>query len=526
VADLLFGLSFFALEQQHKGEDPMSSHPFTSATGKVTLRKMIRVLALFVLLALATSLFAPVPASAAGTTTFTGSIGAAAYLIEVPANWNGTLLLYSHGYVAPGAANPARDVGDPATGAFLLSQGYALAGSSYSGTGWAVAQAFQDQIALLDKFDTLVSHPKRTIAWGHSLGGMITAGLVQKFPQRFAGALPMCGVLAGGVGTFNEALDGAFAFKTLIAPNSALQVVHITNPGANLNLAEAMLAGAQATPQGRARIALVNALGDIPGWFIPGSPEPAATDYAAREQNQFLWSQQVDFPFAFAFRAELEFRAGGNPSWNTGVNYEKQLERSINRDEVIALYAQAGLDLGQDLATLANAPRISADPGAVNYLVQNIIFNGDIQVPVLTMHTTGDGLVPVESEQAYASVVRASGNNPLLRETFVHRAGHCAITPAETITALRHLVRRLDTGKWGDTDAAVLDGEAATLGPLNVLPPSFVDFESPPFLRPFDSRTLNKQSANFGISPWLTITGMALPRWDIIHHPLAAYIES
>ena len=134
--------------------------------------------------------------------------------------------------------------------------------------------------------------------------------------------------------------------------------------------------------------------------------------------------------------------------------------------------------------------------------------------------------MPVENEQAYASVVRAAGNNPLLRETFVHRAGHCAITPAETITALRHLVRRLDTGKWGATDAAVLDGEAAALGPLNVLPPSFVDFEPLPFLRPFDARTLDKQSANFGIDRWLRVTGMALPRWDALRLPLAAYSES
>ncbi|MGE5263207.1 MAG: hypothetical protein ACM3S0_07475, partial [Acidobacteriota bacterium] len=133
----------------------MSRQPFASAIGPTFLQKMVRVLVLLLLLALAISLFAPANVSAAGTTTFTGSIGGAAYLIQVPANWNGTLLLYSHGYVTPGSANPARDVGDPATGAFLLSQGYALAGSSYSATGWALAQAFHDQIALLDKFETL-----------------------------------------------------------------------------------------------------------------------------------------------------------------------------------------------------------------------------------------------------------------------------------------------------------------------------------------------------------------------------------
>src|SRR5919198_49837 len=170
-------------------------------------------------------------AVAAGPVTDQGSIEGAAYKIEIPANWNGNLVLYSHGYVVPGNPNPARDVGDPVTGEFLMSQGYALAGSAYRSTGWAVQDALHDQIALLDYFDRTYGNPKRTIAWGHSLGGMITAGLVQRDPQRFAGALPMCGVLAGGVGVWNSALDGEFVFKTLLAPNDTdLHLVNITDP--------------------------------------------------------------------------------------------------------------------------------------------------------------------------------------------------------------------------------------------------------------------------------------------------------
>ena len=161
----------------------------------------------------------------------------ATYLIQVPSNWNGTLFLYSHGYVVPGSANPAQDVGDPATGAFLLANGFALAGSSYAHTGWAIQEALVDQIQVLDLFDADFGKPKQTIAWGHSLGGIITAGLVQNNPGRFTAAQPMCGVLAGGVATWNAALDGEFAFKTLLAPNSDLQLVNITNPN-NLKLAE------------------------------------------------------------------------------------------------------------------------------------------------------------------------------------------------------------------------------------------------------------------------------------------------
>jgi alpha-beta hydrolase superfamily lysophospholipase len=428
-------------------------------------------------------------ARAAGAQTLTGSIDGAAYLIQAPANWNGTLVLYSHGYVAPGQANPAQDVGDPVTGQWLLNNGYALAGSSYSQTGWALQQAFHDQIALLNFFDTHVGHPIRTIAWGHSLGGIITAGLVQRNPQRFDAALPMCGVLAGGIGTWNQALDSAFAFNLLLG-SGALQVVHITNPGGNLTVAESDLAAAQATSQGRARLALAAALGDLPGWFSSTSPEPAADDFATQEANQFLWEQQADFPFAWALRAELEGRTGGNPSWNTGVDYRMQLSHSVDQQEVIALYKQAGLDLNADLRTLQKAPRISADPGAVAYLNQYITFNGEIDIPVLTMHTTGDGLVVNEDEQAYASIVREAANNSLLRETFVHRAGHCAFTPAETITAFQTLINRLDTGKWKDSaDPAKMNVEAAALGPIaNVLPASFIQFHPATFLRPFDAQ--------------------------------------
>jgi pimeloyl-ACP methyl ester carboxylesterase len=435
-----------------------------------------------------------------GVTTKTGTLAnGATYLIEVPANWNGTLFLYSHGYVVPGSANPARDVGDPFTRFFMLSSGYALAGSSYATTGWAIHEALLDQIAVLDLFKLVVGQPKRTIAWGHSLGGIITADLIQRHPERFDAALPMCGVLSGGVATWNTALDSEFAFKTLLAPGTGLQLVNIANPFANLHLAEVVLAQAQATPQGRARIALVGALSDLPGWFTPLSPEPAPDDFAGQETNQFLWDQQVDFPFVFAFRAELETRAQGNVSWNTGVDYRKQLDRSIGREEVRALYEQAGLDLEADLKTLNETARISADPEAVRYLERNIIFNGEIHFPVLTLHTKGDGLVVVQNESAYKDVVEEADNQKFLRRTFVDRAGHCTFTPAETIAAARTLINRLDTGRWNDVDASDLNNAAAALGPgFNIfgtsagivpVPPAFFKFNPSPYLRPFDALT-------------------------------------
>jgi pimeloyl-ACP methyl ester carboxylesterase len=430
---------------------------------------------------------------------YTGTFAdGATYLIEVPAKWNGTVLLYSHGYVAPDSSNPAQDTSDPLTGGWLLGHGYALAGSSYATTGWAVAAALPDQIHTLNVFGKLVGTPARTIAWGDSLGGMITAGLIQRYPDRFTAAAPMCGVLSGAVATWNTALDAAYAFQQLIDPS--VSVINITDPGPNLISAEDAAAQAQKTAAGRARLALSAALDDTPGWFTPLSPQPASTDYTAQEANQYQWASQVTFPFAFALRAQMEAVAGGNPSSNTGVNYFQDLLKSADLAEVLALYHKAGLSLDDDLAKLAAAPRISAVPAARHYLVQNITYTGQLTVPVLTMHTTGDGLVVPENEQAYQADVAKAGDSALLQQVFVDRAGHCAFTPAENITTLRTLVNRVNTGSWdpGALTPAEMNARAAALGPKynvfssggSLVPasPAFISYSPPPYLRPWDKR--------------------------------------
>ena len=433
------------------------------------------------------------PNPAPGPRTLDGSLGAAAYRIEVPAQWNGTLFLYSHGYVPPGGNNVAVAAPGVDATAWLLNHHFAIAGSSYSSTGWALEDAFKDQVALLDFFTQQVRKPARVIAWGVSLGGIVTAGLVQLYPERFAAALPMCGVLAGGIATWNSELDAAYAFKTLLAPASNLQLAHITDPVANLQLAQDIFGKAASTPAGVARIALVGALIDLPGWFDPRLPEPDPSHFAELAAGQANWESRVDFPFAFRYRAELEQRAGGNPSWNTGVDYTHQLAISPDRDEVAALYRLAGLDLQADLAALNGGARVSADPAAARYLNGFLSFDGHLSIPVLTLHTTGDGLVIPPNESAYASVVATAGDSHLLRQLFVHRAGHCAFTPAEVIAAVQVLLKRLDTGEWDDAalkPAALNAGAFAQGDALNAFfggtaPPAFRDYVPSEYPRPF-----------------------------------------
>jgi hypothetical protein len=148
-----------------------------------------------------------------------------------------------------------------------------------------------------------------------------------------------------------------------------------------------------------------------------------------------------------------------------GLDYSHQLRRSSGDHEVRALYRAAGLSLHSDLARLAAAPRIAADPAAAARLDELTSPSGVLHDPMVTLHINGDQLATVEHEQAYGATVHRAGSGRMLRQLFTERAGHCTFTPAETVTALDVVLRRLDTGVWPHLGAGALDRRAVALGP-------------------------------------------------------------
>ncbi|GAB3469530.1 alpha/beta hydrolase [Massilia terrae] len=363
----------------------------------------------------------------------------ATYVFDVPANWNGSLLLFSHGY-ARGPDNPARNVARNEKDA-LLAEGYALAGSSYARTGWAIEDAVPDQLATLDAFAGAVGKPKRTYAWGSSMGGLVTVALVERAPERFDGALVMCASAGGTVGMMNAALDGPWVLRTLAAPDAALPVL-LTSSGtqmrADLAAWQGLLDAQQATPAGRARIALAATLAQVPAWSAD------AVDDAARQHLLY----QRFIPATMLPRDEQDRVAGGNSSWNAGVDYGAMLARSGQEGFVRNLYREAGLDLDADLARLAGAPRIKADPPAVDYMRRFYAPSGKVRSPVLLMQSAGDPVTLVEMTGDYAQRVRAASGDAMVREVYLGKNGHCGFEPNETLAAIRSLVRRRESGQW------------------------------------------------------------------------------
>ena len=411
----------------------------------------------------------PSGSGANSSRTLTGSLQGASYIIQVPGSWNGVLLLYSHGGGAL-TPNPAAETAiDPVTSAYLLEHGYALAGSSFRSSGWFVEDALADDAALLGEFRRLVGRPTRTIAWGVSLGSMVTLGLAERSPDRIDGALAMCGVVADAVPFWNQNLDAAFAFKVLFAEHEP----QIRVTGSDLSTAAgddagSLLQAAKSSAAGRARTALVAALREIPvsGFLGTGGLAPAAQP-SGRSLEDVRAAQLADLVSAalsdyFLDHPALERRAGGNPSSNQGIDYGRLLAASPDLAQLKSLYRAAGLSLDDDVARLNRTTRISADPAAVAYVSRFLTFTGRPIVPVLTLHTLADESTPVQLEEAYLSKVRTGGWSAWLRQLFVDRGAHCNFTTAEIAVALEVLGSRIAAGKWGRADdLASLNSETA-----------------------------------------------------------------
>lgn len=420
-------------------------------------------------------------APAAATPTSTHHVGSltdgATWVADVPASWNGTVILYSHGFGPLAAA----DAPDSATQADLLHLGYALVGSSYSGTSWwALSSAVGDQFASLAAIERITGRPHRVIAWGTSMGGLISALETQDGRGRIDGTLTTCGLVAGALSMNNYQLDGEYALNELLAPGEQIQLVRYASADQASAAAAALVAivtRAQSTAPGRARIALASALLNEPVWY-GGSTPPARTDYAAQEQQQADEITQFVLPFIMSGRYQIELAAGGNSSFTRGVDYGRVLARSSFLPEVQALYRAAGLSLPGDLATLSRQAAITADPRAIATLARTSMVTGRLAVPELDIHTIYDQLVPVEQENWYRQRVIRAGSAAELRQAYVDSTGHCNFQPSGYIAALNALEHRLSTGSWGEvTQPGALDAAAARTG-LGAFDP-YVRFTAP-----------------------------------------------
>lgn len=205
--------------------------------------KKVRVLSLLSVTALVTTVLvtAPTVANAApacdGKSPIQSCVGVtsdgAPYAMQVPANFNGTVALYSHGYrynvdIPAGipliggykVTNTPEPVpgGNAEVAKYFFSQGIAIVGSGFARQGWNADSAIKTNVELIDTFKKQFPKTTKVVAWGSSLGGVITQGLAEKYPNLVSAVAPMC--LADNVSQeLTMAGDFLWGIKTLFDPS-------------------------------------------------------------------------------------------------------------------------------------------------------------------------------------------------------------------------------------------------------------------------------------------------------------------
>src|SRR3984957_19372873 len=118
-----------------------------------------------------------------------------AYRVEVPPHWNGTLVMFAHGY--RGTGNEVW-IDDPQLRQYFVDNGFAWAASGYAVNGCDAGDGVVDTHDLLEAFPAITGlRHRQVIMSGLSMGGEVTTAEIEAYKGDFAGAMPYCGVLAG-----------------------------------------------------------------------------------------------------------------------------------------------------------------------------------------------------------------------------------------------------------------------------------------------------------------------------------------
>ena len=332
------------------------------------------------------------------------------YLICPAANPNADLVIFAHGFVQPSAP-----IGIPydqlvlpdgtSIPALIRLLGLSFAATSYPTNGLAITQGVDDVKNLATYFNNVVGKPGKTYLVGVSEGGLVTAKALETSPDVFTGGIAAC----GPIGDFNYQIsyfmDARVVFDYFfpgVIPGSPINIpdevqqdfLSCTSAGCFVPYAAQIKAALDANPSKRTQLLNVT--------HIPTGPDP---DQSILD---VLWYNAVATNDAFA-------KLGGNPYDN---------------------HAKLYFGSSNDLALNLKIQRFKADAVALVAIANGYQTTGKLSVPMITLHTTGDNVVPYLHELIYIgkSAQQKSLNN--LVPLPVLRYGHCNFTPVDAVIGL------------------------------------------------------------------------------------------
>jgi pimeloyl-ACP methyl ester carboxylesterase len=342
-----------------------------------------------------------------------GQIGPGAlYRIVRPTNWNGTLVLYAHGWVS--TDQPVAIPSDAQRVIALLApQGVAVALSSFSDNGWVVKDGAQRTHQLLGIFTSKFGNPSHVYVAGGSMGGLIAIKLIETYPGEFAGALLVCPA-AGGTRAQGDYGANVYALFDLFYPGVLPGYADLQQGvDATSQILQPAIDAMTNDSSGALKIASIDQT-PIPFANVPELFESIVTPLVG----------------AAGLPESLELTHGQPFFDNSATQYTGALSAS-------------------DLQWInANIQRFSASPAGLNLVEHNYTPTGHLTIPALMISTFRDPNAPGFHAVLYRDAVAAAGDSDWLVQRSVPGTaggyGHCTFTPQELSTAFSDLIL------WGE----------------------------------------------------------------------------
>jgi pimeloyl-ACP methyl ester carboxylesterase len=373
------------------------------------------------------------------------------YEIRMPAKFNGTLFLYSHG-IRKGANLPAIPVVAPKgyivdnspsvapseeVATSLLKQGFALAGAGVQVQGWNLAE--QTYASLLLTSTAKAAFPKinKVVGWGNSLGALTTQALAEQYPGTFDAVGNLC-LAESGLAEITMAGDFLWGLKSFFDPTikatgysagtagymemlgdmgkvlvvlNALATAIAVNPTAPT---WPTTSGVPAAYQGIPVRSAILLLGLISGISTQSMTYDSASGPAGASETTFglvlspalavLENGAEAAVLAIAANYDMELRAGGIVYDNTKTDYSTRLG---DDGDTYAAALSGKTYTGVLLSILKASPRVSADPAALARFKTLYDLQGKVTVPTVTLTATADHITPPGATQYFINKYEA-----------------------------------------------------------------------------------------------------------------------
>ncbi|HEV8702957.1 MAG TPA: hypothetical protein VGV60_16930 [Candidatus Polarisedimenticolia bacterium] len=363
-----------------------------------------------VLLLLALAMLGPATAAVSTCDPDGTQASGAIYRICMPQTWNGDLVIYAHGYVGfnepVGIPEDQLQLPDGTSVPELVNSiGFAFATTSYATNGLAVVQGIDDVVDLVSLFATAHGRARRVFLVGPSEGGLVTALAVERRPDVFAGGLSACGPIGDFRGQLNY--DGDFRvvfdyFFPGVLPGSAVDVPAPVIDDFFAVYEPAIRAAVVANPDAARQLLAVTR----------ASVDPA--DPATVEETILGLAWYVVFG-----TNDVRAKLGGQPFGNMFRTYR-------------------GSD--DDAALNRGVARFLPEFSALGAIQTGYQTSGRLSRPLVTLHTTGDPIIPYWHQPLYTLKTLLTGSFGRHVNIPIARYGHCRFTAPEILVGFAVLL--------------------------------------------------------------------------------------